>query len=158
MKSQKGFTIIELIVVIVILGILVVIAAPKLMNVSDDAANATLKAMKGTIDSALSLSHRKMVIEGKVGAASAQPDFCAGCDVFAYGYPTNAYADLPRLVENMTQSIGSTGESNWLITPSFGGGESWIYSTLHADRNCYLVYNPATVTDKKYTLDIVKCE
>jgi MSHA pilin protein MshA len=158
LNNQKGFTLIELVVVIVILGVLGSTAAPKYINVSDDAANATLKAMKGAIDSSLALSFGKMIIEGKEGAALAQPNFCSDCDVFAYGYPSNAYSDLPKLVENMAQSIGGSGEGDWLVTPSFGGGESWIYSEIHADRNCWLVYNPATGADNKYTLEIVPCE
>lgn len=158
MHNQKGFTLIELIVVIIVLGILAVIAVPKFINLSNDAANATLETMKGTIDSALSLSHLKMVIEGKAGAASAHPDFCPDCDVFAYGYPTNAYFDLPRLVENMTQSIGGTGDANWLVTPTFGAGESWIYSKIHGDKNCWLVYNPANESNQKYSLEIVTCK
>ncbi|QQX81661.1 prepilin-type N-terminal cleavage/methylation domain-containing protein [Shewanella sp. KX20019] len=75
MTKQKGFTLIELIVVIIILGVLAVIAAPRFINLGDDAANATLKTMKGVIDSALAMSYSKMAIEGKEGLASAAPDF-----------------------------------------------------------------------------------
>ncbi|WP_076410732.1 type II secretion system protein [Shewanella sp. UCD-KL12] len=158
MKHNKGFTLIELVVVVIILGILAITAAPRFISLSDDAANASLKAMKGTIDSALIISYAKMAIEGKEGSASAQPEFCSDCDLFAYGYPTNAYADLPRLVENMTQSIGGTGDADWLVTPSFGAGESWIYSKIHADRKCWLVYQPPTESNKKYSLEVVSCK
>ena len=40
MKRQGGFTLIELVVVIVILGILAVTAAPRFLNLQDDARNA----------------------------------------------------------------------------------------------------------------------
>ena len=43
MKKQGGFTLIELVVVIVILGILAVTAAPKFLNLQDDAKNSGVK-------------------------------------------------------------------------------------------------------------------
>lgn len=53
MKKQQGFTLIELVVVIIILGILAVTAAPKFINLSSDAYKAQLKgaeaAMKGAV-------------------------------------------------------------------------------------------------------------
>lgn len=59
MKSQKGFTLIELVVVIIILGILAVTAAPKFINVSKEARIATLNGLAGTIRSSVQLIHAK---------------------------------------------------------------------------------------------------
>ena len=52
MKRQAGFTLIELIVVIVILGILAVTAAPKFMDFSSDAKQSALHGLRGAINSA----------------------------------------------------------------------------------------------------------
>jgi MSHA pilin protein MshA len=49
---HKGFTLIELVVVIVILGILAVTAAPKFINLQEDANQAVMLSMKGAIASA----------------------------------------------------------------------------------------------------------
>ena len=49
---HKGFTLIELVVVIVILGILAVTALPRFINLQDDANQAVMLSMKGAIDSA----------------------------------------------------------------------------------------------------------
>ncbi|MDW3189737.1 type II secretion system protein, partial [Vibrio sp. Vb0932] len=43
MKKQTGFTLIELVVVIVILGILAVTAAPRFLNLQNDAREARLE-------------------------------------------------------------------------------------------------------------------
>ncbi len=49
MKRQQGFTLIELVVVIIILGILAVTAAPKFINLQSDARTSAIQGMKGAI-------------------------------------------------------------------------------------------------------------
>lgn len=61
---SSGFTLIELIVVIVILGILAVSAAPRFINLQSDARAATLNAMMGAVKSANSLILGKAVLHG----------------------------------------------------------------------------------------------
>ncbi|NLS14710.1 prepilin-type N-terminal cleavage/methylation domain-containing protein [Vibrio sp. SM6] len=53
MKRKRGFTLIELVVVIVVLGILAVIAAPRFINISDDARVAALQSMQGSVNEVL---------------------------------------------------------------------------------------------------------
>lgn len=63
--KHKGFTLIELIVVIVILGILAVTAAPKFNDLQRDAKIAVLNGIKGSIVSAMKLAHAKSVVLGR---------------------------------------------------------------------------------------------
>ena len=62
--NTRFFTLIELIVVIVILGILAVSAAPRFINLQSDARAATLKALMGAVKSANSMILGKAVIHG----------------------------------------------------------------------------------------------
>ncbi len=58
------FTLIELVVVIVILGILAVVAAPKFLNLQQDARDASLKGLKGSIESTLDVTYAKLATLG----------------------------------------------------------------------------------------------
>lgn len=86
MKKQKGFTLIELIVVIVVLGILAVFAAPKYLSFTKDAARSTVEGVGGSIESAMELSYSKAVIAGVENNATSQ----VGGQFLVYGYPESA--------------------------------------------------------------------
>ncbi len=76
MVKSQGFTLIELIIVIIILGVLSVTAAPKFLNLSSDANIAALNGLKGAMSSTSSIIQLKAVIEGinfGDGSAEANP-------------------------------------------------------------------------------------
>lgn len=64
-NQQKGFTLIELVVVIVILGILAATAAPKFIDLTGDAKESVMKGVEGSMESAVSMIHAKALIDGK---------------------------------------------------------------------------------------------
>jgi len=76
-KRSDGFTLIELIVVIVILGILAVSAAPKFIDLQKDARVATLRGMMGAVKSANNMVYAKAMFNG---ANTAYSEHEAGGD------------------------------------------------------------------------------
>ena len=69
---SNGFTLIELVIVIVILGILAATAAPKFIDLSSDAKRANRSALMRAIKSAMELAHMKCVVD-------------ADCNINGYG-------------------------------------------------------------------------
>ncbi|NAW91764.1 MULTISPECIES: type II secretion system protein [unclassified Vibrio] len=141
MKRQNGFTLIELVVVIVILGILAVTAAPRFLNFQGDARKASLQGLKGAIDGAAGIVYGKAALTGKETEPSGEE--VDGISL-VYGYPAATSAGIGKAVIGL--------ESDWeahLPTPatdplsihySFKGNTKW--GTTSAA--CNVIYTEAT--------------
>ena len=68
-KHQKGFTLIELVIVIVILGILAVVAIPKFLDLRTEAAQAATDAVAGTISAAFAINYAA-ALAGNTGSTN----------------------------------------------------------------------------------------
>lgn len=94
MKQQKGFTLIELVVVIVILGVLAAVALPRFMNATEDAHTAAVNGTGGALAAGVALVRSQWELNRVKGGATPNlnvTNFGANdVDVNGSGWPISA--------------------------------------------------------------------
>ncbi|WP_341502863.1 type II secretion system protein [Gallaecimonas sp. GXIMD4217] len=141
MKKQSGFTLIELVVVIIILGILAVTAVPKFIDLQSDARKSAMQGILGGVKGASNLAHAKFLVSPAASAA------IEGITVnFVNGYPeAEKVCELVDL-----QNADGTDISTDNITCTEAAAKVTIHDTGAQDdgtdasaKKCRIVYNEA---------------
>ncbi|AMF97590.1 TPA: type II secretion system protein [Vibrio harveyi] len=146
MKRQGGFTLIELVVVIVILGILAVTAAPRFLNLQDDARNSTLDGLAGAIQGASGIIYGKAAIDG-IEALDAGASVAVSTDngkvLTKFGYPTAIQTNI----ETIVQGVG-TGEDFQFIKTGATQSQAWATFGIPSYTKSCVKYTEATSTQE----------
>ncbi|MGK0674752.1 MAG: prepilin-type N-terminal cleavage/methylation domain-containing protein [Halothiobacillaceae bacterium] len=150
-RAQSGFTLIELIIVIVILGILAAIALPKFLNLQRDARIAQLAAMEGSMKAAAAIVYGKALATG-ADTASADVTFPINADgvtsvTLDFGYPEGGTANgIAQVVDY------STGD--WTVTHTATGNTTTFQWKNVA--NCKVDYVSPAAANSRPTITVTK--
>ncbi|WP_276540051.1 type II secretion system protein [Vibrio pelagius] len=149
MKKQGGFTLIELVVVIVILGILAVTAAPRFLNLQDDAKRASVEGLRGAIAGASGIVYGKAAIEG-VEKSTSKAININGTDVdIVFGYPAATSTALQAVVSGLS--------TDWkLVNSPVSGGVGYGFS--NSNQECYVEYLAAAASNAEPTIQLTNCD
>lgn len=154
MKKSAGFTLIELIIVIVILGILAVTAAPRFIDISEDAERAAFRGTASAFEAGVELVHLAWLVRGNGQAVQDlipidDPAVGGDLSVNANGYPADT--------RGSSLTMNSEGDclDVWravLVSSDadVAGDDSAVYeATYNGDFTCTysLVSNPALTVD-----------
>ncbi len=153
MKKQQGFTLVELVIVIVILGILAVTAAPKFLDLSSDAKLATVNGVRAALQSANTVIYSKAVLAGEQKKSTGSVGASGGPVALVFGYVQASSAEVTKVLDldgdfKIAQGDGTaTAATNVMI---------YTGATPTADAACMLVYTAAADANSKPTYAIVK--
>ena len=165
-KTQQGFTLVELIIVIVILGILAVTAAPRFLNFQGDAKVSVLRGIEGSLRAAVSLVEGKAIIAGQnatplscfennaVRAATAAetgatPASCATGVNVVFGAPAASVAALQAAAALDGGIVVHDNTSGAALTPALtvAAGTAIFGNNLQdlrTNATCQVTYTAAT--------------
>ncbi|WP_260261519.1 prepilin-type N-terminal cleavage/methylation domain-containing protein [Vibrio intestinalis] len=155
MKRQGGFTLIELVVVIVILGILAVTAAPRFLNLQDDARNASLEGLKGAMAGATGIVYGRAAINGVEDADPGAVSGANGQDIATtLGYPQASANGIGRAV------VGLENGGDWAIVSGSAVTGSIQYTfagTTTTAGTCAVEYAMSSAAGSEPNITVHEC-
>ena len=130
--QQAGFTLIELIVVIVILGIMAATALPKFADMSTEARVAKMQAAAGSMKTAAATAHAVYIAKGSTGSSITMDGETISME---NGYPTAGSIATAAGLDSSDYEIDTATAGQAVVTPD----------TSHS--SCKVTYVAAKVDD-----------
>ena len=109
-SAQRGFTLIELVVVIVILGILAAFAVPRFANLDRQARISTVRSLEGTLRSGATLAHAQWMASGQPATVTLEGGQAI---TMVNGYPDGA--TIQRVLAQGTVANNQAGRFNVVV-------------------------------------------
>ena len=160
MQKSKGFTLVELVIVIVILGILAVTAAPKFLNLSSDAKISTVNGVQGALKSANAVLYSKAVLASEHKKASGSVTVDGTAIALVNGYVAATAAEVNKVLDieggfTVAQATAVTFTGTPDVTTTTADVLIYTGSAPVAASACMLVYTAAANNTAKPTYQLV---
>jgi prepilin-type N-terminal cleavage/methylation domain-containing protein len=136
-SNQGGFTLIELIIIIVVLGILAAVAIPKYSDITGEAKEASARAALGALRSGISIYYGNKAVTTGTATWPALDSVRTSGVVMEHGIPKNPYQSDSNAPDSIV-----TGVTKGTIVGTRGGwaysaatGEIWLNTNSTGENN-----------------------
>ena len=122
LRNEKGFTLIELIMIIIILGILAAIAVPRYVDLQQDARTAVVDASIGAIKSAAIIQYAQSRTSNRLLSIEAQTDLDAAINIVETACTTTGIVGNLTMTHSGGTLIGGAANRLFSIQPIYCSG------------------------------------
>lgn len=137
-SDQRGFTLIELVIIIVVLGILAAVAIPKYQDITGEAREASARAALGSLRSGITIYYANQAVTTGTAAWPNLVQLETIGTVMEHNIPKNPYQSDSSAPDSICTGVTkgtlvAGGRGGWAYNPTTG--EIWLNTNTVSENN-----------------------